>query len=101
MLDPWFKHAYPLKHLKKCLYWAWAVLFTSDEERRQARLSFAGYECHEQVVGYGTSSPPGDCEMLRRRFFGAHPTLEGKRLLLFLSRIHPKKGCDLLLRAFA
>ena len=24
MLDPWFKRAYPLKHLKKWLYWPWA-----------------------------------------------------------------------------
>ncbi|HEY2255841.1 MAG TPA: glycosyltransferase, partial [Variovorax sp.] len=39
MLDPWFKRRYPLKHLKKWLYWPWAeyrvlrdakaVLFTS------------------------------------------------------------------------
>ena len=49
MLDPWFKRAYPLKHLKKLLYWllaerrilrdAAAVLFTSEEERRLARKS--------------------------------------------------------------
>ena len=77
------------------------MLFTSDEERRPARLSFADYECYEQVADYGTSSPPGDCEVRRRRFFGAHPILKGKRLLLFLSRIHPKKGYDLLLWAFA
>lgn len=25
MLDPWFKHRYPLKHLKKWLYWPWAL----------------------------------------------------------------------------
>src|SRR5215218_4850819 len=24
MLDPWFKRTYPLKHLKKWLYWPWA-----------------------------------------------------------------------------
>ena len=24
MLDPWFKREYPLKHLKKWLYWPWA-----------------------------------------------------------------------------
>src|SRR5262249_16942282 len=23
MLDPWFRHTYPLKHLKKRLYWPW------------------------------------------------------------------------------
>ena len=111
MLDPWFKHAYPLKHLKKCLYWPWAerrvlrdaraVLFTSEEECRLARQSFPGYKCHEQVLGYGTSSPPGSPSALRRRFFGAYPALEGRKLLLFLGRIHPKKGCDLLLQAFA
>ena len=111
MLDPWFKKTYPLKHLKKCLYWPWAdyrvlrdaraVLFTSEEERRLARQSFSAYQCNEIVVNYGTSSPAGDPGVLRRRFFETYPDLEGKKLLLFLSRIHPKKGCDLLLKAFA
>jgi glycosyltransferase involved in cell wall biosynthesis len=111
MLDPWFKTTYPLKHLKKCLYWPWAdyrvlqdaraVFFTSEEERRMAKQSFSSYQCREIVVNYGTSSPQGDPVVLRRRFFESHPDLAGKKLLLFLSRIHPKKGCDLLLKAFA
>ena len=25
MLDPWFKRAHPLKHLKKWLYWPWGL----------------------------------------------------------------------------
>jgi len=111
MLDPWFKSTYPLKHLKKSLYWPWAerrvlrdaraVLFTCEEERRLARQSFGGYHCREQVVSYGTSSPASDPPVLRRRFFEHYPALEGRKLLLFLGRIHPKKGCDLLLTAFA
>ena len=111
MLDPWFKRAYPLKHFKKCLYWPWAerrvlrdaraVLFTSEEERRQARTSFSSYRCREAVINYGTALPFGDAAALRRRFFETYPHLEEKRVLLFLSRIHPKKGCDLLLKAFA
>lgn len=110
MLDPWFKRRYPLKHLKKWLYWPWAeyrvlrdaaaVFFTSDEERLEARKSFPLYRCHERVLGYGIAPPPADAAQQRAIFAQRHPKLAGKRLILFLGRIHEKKGCDLLLRAF-
>jgi glycosyltransferase involved in cell wall biosynthesis len=111
MLDPWFKRTYPFKHLKKWLYWPWAdyrvlrdaraVLFTSEEERLQARQSFWLYRAQEQVVAYGTSAPPDNAAELREGFLAAHPELRGLRILLFLGRIHEKKGCDLLIQAFA
>jgi len=110
MLDPWFKRAYPLKHVKKWLYWPWAdyrvlrdaraVLFTSEEERLQARKSFWLYRARELVVTYGTTPPPEDDPRLRETFLDAHPHLRNRRLLLYLSRIHEKKGCDLLIEAF-
>ena len=50
MLDPWFRRSYPIKHLKKQLYWilaerqvleqARAVLFTSEREARLAEMTF-------------------------------------------------------------
>ncbi|MFL6590713.1 MAG: glycosyltransferase [Chthoniobacterales bacterium] len=109
MLDPWFKRTYPLKHLKKLLYWPWAeyrvlrdaaaVLFTSEEERRLARQSFGLYRCNEIVVNYGTAAPQ-NLEAARQVFHDAFPQLRDHRFLLFLGRLHEKKGCDLLIRSF-
>lgn len=111
MLDPWFKKEYPLKHLKKWLYWpfaeyrvlrdAQAVLFTCEEERILARQSFWLYRCNETVVSYGTGLPTGDRQAEVEEFLALYPQLRGKKLALFMGRIHPKKGCDLLLEAFA
>ncbi|MDP9084943.1 MAG: glycosyltransferase [Pseudomonadota bacterium] len=111
MLDPWFKRAYPLKHLKKWLFWPWgvypvlrdarAVLFTCEEERRLARDSFWLYSARERVLKYGTASPPADDAAVREEFLGRYPHIRCVRPILFLSRIHEKKGCDLLIRAFA
>lgn len=111
MLDPWFKRTYPLKHLKKWLYWPWgeyrvlrnarAVLFTCEEERLLARKSFWLYRANEAVTSYGTASPPANGHALAHGYLAAHPQLQGKRIVLFLSRIQEKKGCDLLLDAFA
>lgn len=110
MLDPWFRRAYPAKHAKKWLYWllaerwvlrrARAVLFTAEEERLLARQTFPFYRCREEMVGLGCVAPELNPPRQRAAFFTAFPELRGRRLLLFLGRLHGKKGCDLLIRAF-
>lgn len=111
MLDPWFNQEYPLKKLKKNLFWSWAqhpvlrdaelVLFTSEEEKLLARESFRPYNVKERVVKYGTPGPSAERTQLAERFLEKFPDLKGKRVLLYLSRIHVKKGCDLLINSFA
>jgi glycosyltransferase involved in cell wall biosynthesis len=111
MLDPWFKRQYPFKHVKKWLFWPWAeyrvlrdaaaVMFTCEDERRLARQSFWLYKCDEYIVNYGTSAPPLDTDAHRAAFDSRYPALKSKRKLLFLGRVHEKKGADLLFKAFA
>jgi glycosyltransferase involved in cell wall biosynthesis len=110
MLDPWFKHQYPAKHLKKSFYWpaqywvlrnAETVLFTSTRERDLAPQSFWPNRWKSLVVPYGTGEPPDNVEGQVKAWYSVAPLLRDRRYLLFMSRIHEKKGCDLLIQAFA
>jgi glycosyltransferase involved in cell wall biosynthesis len=111
MLDPWFKRTFPLRHLKKWLAWPWAmypalrdaraVLFTCEQERRLARESFWLYRCKEVVVPFGSAGIPLPTHDYAKAFLSLLPALRHRRFLLFLGRVHPKKGPDLLLRALA
>lgn len=97
MLDPWFKRTYPLKHLKKCLYWPWAeyrvlrdarrVLFTTQEERLLARESFRMYRAKEEVVAFGTRQPPADSTALRQAF--CRSSRSRRQAFHSVSRPHP------------
>ncbi len=111
MLDPYFKHRFPLKHLKKWFYWlsaefwilrgAFRVLFTTDAEERLARQSFWLHQWQGFVVPYGATPALDAPQAQLDAFYTLCPHLRDRRFLLFLGRIHRKKGCDLLIDAFA
>ena len=114
MLDPYFKRRYPLKHVKKWIYWILAqywflraasrVMFTTELERDLATKTFWLWHWNPMVVSYGADPQMPDIDELVPAFYERCPELNvdeiGRSYLLFLSRIHPKKGCDLLLHAF-
>jgi glycosyltransferase involved in cell wall biosynthesis len=109
-LDPWFNKKYPLKHFKKKLYWpiqyailrdAAAVLFTTPMERDLALTSFQPNRWNSMPIPYGVGEPVGDPVLQIETFYKKIPALRARRYLLFLGRLHEKKGCDLLLGAFA
>lgn len=114
-LDPWFKRTYPLKNIKKIIYWklfehrvlrdAERVLFTTEEEMVLAERAFLPWACRPEVTGYGIVRPglpeTFDKTQCIQTLTLANPLLANRRFILFLARVHEKKGIDLLLKAFA
>lgn len=112
MLDPWFKKSYPLKYIKKLVYWffierwvlsfAKGVLYTCEEEKISAQKTFPFFNVNSQhIVGYGTEVPYGQYEELKCQLYARWPELLGKKIIISIGRIHEKKGCDLLIEGFS
>jgi glycosyltransferase involved in cell wall biosynthesis len=110
MLDPWNRRAAPLKYAKKFVYWlaaekrtlerAKAVIFTSDEEALLANKYFPSCRWRGVVVGNGVAEPPQISKEAISAFRNKWRISDGQKILLFLSRVHPKKGVDILIEAF-
>ena len=113
MLDPWFQRAAHrrLKALRNRIWWAMVeratirradgLLFTTQEERRLASVGFRDLpSSREWVVGLGTDGPPEWQPSMRDAFREACPGVGEKPFLLYMGRIDPKKGIDILMDAW-
>jgi glycosyltransferase involved in cell wall biosynthesis len=114
MLDPYFQRApeRKLKAARNWVYWkliegaiinkADGLLFTCEAELLLAREPFRPYNPKKELnVGLGIEPPPAATESMHKVFFSKCPELKNQNYLLFISRIHEKKGVDLLIEAFS
>jgi glycosyltransferase involved in cell wall biosynthesis len=114
MLDPYFQKAgtRKLKAIRNWVYWkliegsvvngADGVLFTCQAELELARIPFQPYHPKSELnVGYGIPAPMPFKEGMRREFEKSCPGIINRPYYLFLSRIHEKKGVDLLIKAYS
>ncbi|WP_198550734.1 glycosyltransferase [Salegentibacter salinarum] len=114
MLDPYFQTApdRKLKAIRNKIYWelierkivnnADAILFTCETECLMARIPFKPYHPKEEiVVGLGVEAPPEFIPEMKVSFKEQCKGIENNDYVLFLSRIHEKKGVDILVEAYA
>jgi glycosyltransferase involved in cell wall biosynthesis len=105
LFDPWAFHH---KHLKKLLYWhlveRWNYAQAAGISALTESEAAAARQCFPQVpvkvipnaVNLDQFYPAPDREEFNRFF----PSLADQPYILFLSRLHPKKGLDVLFPAF-
>ena len=104
-LEPWCLNH---KAFKKSIY---AALIQRRILNEAAAIHAVTQEEVENIRGFGVDAPvvvipngiePAKFEALPSLFEieRLYPELRGKKVLLFLGRIHPKKGLDILARAF-
>jgi glycosyltransferase involved in cell wall biosynthesis len=106
MLDP---YSLSVKALKKSIYLqlferhniagARRMIYTTEEEERLATL--AGLRLPPgELIPLGASASSASRDDLRELFLARFPQARGKLTLLFLGRIHHKKGLDRILNCF-
>jgi len=98
MLEPW---AMQYKSFKKKIAW---YLFQKNDLKRAALIHATSEYEAENILSYGLKVPmaviPLGVDFPPRELLTGNPNKSGKKTILFLSRIHPKKGLINLINAW-
>ena len=76
-----------------------AIHALTNEEMKS--ISELGYKTPVFVGPNGIDPAPFECLPDASEFLTAHPELSGKRVILYMGRLHPKKGLNVLARSYA
>lgn len=93
------KWVYMKMILDRILRSADAIHALTNEE--MTSISKLGYKSSIFVAPNGIDPSPFECPPDTSAFLAAYPELVGKRVILYLGRLHPKKGLDVLARSYA
>ncbi|MBC7888337.1 MAG: glycosyltransferase [Ferruginibacter sp.] len=113
MLDPYFQRTpgRRIKALRNRAYWKLiesklvnnsdGLLFTCEQELLLARETFRPYRPAREInIGYGVIAPPPFETVMKEALLERCPGIKGHPFILFLSRIHEKKGTAHLIKAY-
>ena len=93
------KRLYRLCFLDRMLDSAAALHAITDAEKEQVQK--LGFETPVVVTPNGVEQTRFEALPSPQRLIRRFPKLKGKRVILFLGRLHPKKGLDILARSFS
>ena len=103
MLDPyslgvrrWRKRAYLAVVERRHLRQARRMIYTASEEQRLAMSQVSNLPAGA-IVGLGAEVPAVEPAVATAAFVDAFPVVRNRRQLLFLGRLHEKKGLDRIL----
>jgi len=110
MLDPYFGTEL-FKSIKKKIYWffiekknllkAKYVIANSEKEVLHLKNTFVDTkELNIKKVNYGIIPKKINLKKSKIAFLKKFNFLKKKKTIIYIGRIHPKKGCDLLVQAF-
>lgn len=106
MLDPYFNQ-FKLKYLKKLPFWflierniiqmAKYTIFTCEDEKMISKKSFPLMRSNDTIVTLGIEKIHKEKNDLVDLFLKNFEIAKNKKIALYLSRIHEKKGIDILI----
>lgn len=113
MLDPYFQRisVRGLKVIRNLFFWymnegrainkADGLLFTCETEKMLAAETFRSYHPkREAVVGLGINPVPLYEDRMKAAFNNKCNGINTDEYILYISRLHPKKAADLLIKAY-